>query len=208
MNAFVGRAACALLSLFAIAAAARGESEQALWRTQEINFTYHGYTTIYDCRTLSTKVSQLLFAAGARQGTSIRAESCAVMQPFGGAPTQMASMRINVTSPTLATAEAESDLARDSGRRALLNRLGVQSVPSAAFPAFWGSLDLARIDRANFRASDCELLQQIADQVLPKMAITVENMNSCSMSPHRLSKPTLKVLALLPAPETDATESS
>jgi hypothetical protein len=208
MNSIIGRAACVLLSPFVIAGAARAEGEQALWRTQEINFTYRGYTTIYDCRTLSTKVSQLLFAVGARQGTSIRAESCAVMQPFGGAPTQMASMRINVTSPTLATAEAESALARDSSRRVLLNRLGVQSAPEEAFPAFWGRLDLARIDRARFRASDCELLQQIADQVLPKMAITVENMNSCSMSPHRLSKPTLKVLALLPAPETDATESS
>lgn len=207
MNAFVGRAACALLSVFAIAAAARGESEQALWRTQEISFTYRGYMTMYDCRSLSTKVSQLLFAVGARQGTTVRAESCAVMQPFGGAPAQMASMRINVTSPALATAEAKADLAKHSSRRALLNRLGVQSAPEEAFRAFWSRLDLARIDRARLRASDCELLQQIADQVLPKMAITVENMNSCSMSPHRLSKPTLKVLALLPAPEVDAMES-
>jgi hypothetical protein len=208
MNAIFRHAILVLLCLCAISAMAGGNTEQALWRTQEINFIYRGYMTTYDCRTLSTKVSRLLLAVGARQGTSVKTEACNVVQPFGGTPTQLATMRLSVTSPARANAEMKSEIARDSSRRTLLSRLGVQIAPAEEFLAFWASMDVARIEHPTFSASDCELLEQFAAQVLPKMAIAVEYRKSCSSSPHRLSKPTLKVLALLPMPPADAVRGS
>jgi hypothetical protein len=207
MNNIMKRTALVLVALCATGAEARESAEQALWKTQEIQFTYRGYSTTYDCQALRAKVSQLLAAAGARHDTSVQSDACEVVHAVGGAPAQLVLMRLKVTSPAIATSQAEAEVAGAESRRELLKRLGKTSVPTTQFPALWVEGDLARAANAKLRASDCELLEQFADQVLPKMAIKEQRMSSCSSSSHRLKKPSLRIITLLPAPEVDAAES-
>jgi hypothetical protein len=193
-------AGLAILFTLTVAPAAQCEGVYALWRSQEIQFVYRGYTTVYACDALGLRVRQVLGAVGALEGTRVRTLGCNANWPFASA-----SLQISVVSPALSTAELKDEIAKDSSRRALLDRLGVQREPAEEFPALWQSVDLSRDRRLKLESSDCELLQQLREQVFPKLAIKVlAKSAACATSSHRFRRPALEVLALMPLPHADA----
>ena len=194
-----------VLLCFAIAPLARAEPQPAAWRVQDVRFVYRGSMTIYDCVHLGLKVRQILDAVGVHESTRIQTESCNVLQPAGGAPTQVVSMRIHLAAPAFATAELKAEQASASARNELLERLGAQRLSASEFAAVWVERDLSNTRGLKMSAGDCELLQQVREQLLSRLAVQVIGRErSCSSSPHRLRRPVLKVLALVPLPHADA----
>lgn len=193
-----------VLLCLAIAPFARAEPQTAAWKAQDVRFVYRSSLTIYDCEHLGSKMRQILHAVGAHASTRIQTESCNVLQPAGGTPAQVVSMRIQLTAPALATPELRAELRRESSRHELLKRFGVQTVSSDEFAAVWVKRDLSNMRGLRMDAGDCELLLQVREQVLSKLAVEVVGSDrSCSSSPHRLRRPVLKVLALVPLPHAD-----
>lgn len=205
MNAIKKYRVLGVLLGFAVAPLAFGEAQVAMWKAQDVRFIYRGYVTTYSCEILGRKIRHVLHAVGAHEVTTVRTESCNILQPLGAAPTQTASLRINLMSPAAASDELRSELDRNRGRAELLERFGIRPISNEDFRARWVERDIARESGIRFDAGDCELLQQLREQVLTKLAIKIlTHDRSCSRSPHRLRKPTLKVLALIAAPRMDA----
>lgn len=194
-----------VLLCLAVAPLARAEPHSAAWKMQDVRFVYRGTLTIYDCEILGSKVRQILDAVGAHESTRVQTESCNVLQPTGGAPAQVVSMRIHLTAPALATAELAAEQASAAARNELLKRLGAQPLALDEFPAAWIERDLSNMRGLKITAGDCELLRQVHEQLLSRLAVRVlRSDRSCSSSPHRLRRPVLKVLALMPLPHADA----
>ncbi len=194
----------AILWLSSFAALA-DETEPALWVSQEIHLVYRSQLTLYECASVRRKVMSILHALGAHASTDVRLQSCNISQPAGGPPSQLVSMQIHVLSAAPATAQLRAALAKRQSRRELLERLGARTSPPEEFTAVWRRVDLTADRELRLGSSDCELLEQLTQQVLPKLSVKVlARERFCSQSPHRLRKPTLKVLALKPAPHADS----
>lgn len=201
MNAIKKSCVLGILLSLAMSPLAFGEPHVAMWKSQDVRFIYRGYVTTYRCQILGSKVRAVLHAIGAHESTTIQAESCNVLQLAGGAPAQVASMRITLVSPALATPELRAELASTAARAELLERFGARSRLDTEFQAVWQQRDLASL---RMDSGDCELLQQLREQVLSKLAVQILGRDGpCSLSPHRLRKPTLRVLTLLPVPHAD-----
>ena len=173
--------------------------EHALWRAQDVPFTYRSNVTMYDCRTLQAKVSGVLVALGAHAATNVETFTCQVTH-LPNSSSQFARLRITLVSPVPATREARTEVAASAARVALLERMGVHTAVGKEFPAKWQLVDLVASRAVRLEASDCELLRQLSEQVLPHLAVNVVARNrNCSRSPQRLGKPTLEVRALVPS---------
>jgi hypothetical protein len=187
----------ALLSWLAPLTSAFGQTQAALWRAQDIEFVYRSQASLFDCNVLRLKVLQVVAELGAHGGTRVEPISCHVARA-AEVPSQLAALQIRIVSPALATTAAKDAALQGEGRRALLDRLGVESHPTGEFPAVWREVDVARASLTNFGREDCELLRQLRVQVLSKLAIRVlAHDRSCSAQ--RLRRPMLKVAVLLPA---------
>ena len=183
--------------------AAHAHAQAAFWRMQDMRFVYRGQETIYDCEVLQLKVQQVLGKVGARIGTHVEPIGCHVTRT-ADVPAQMATLQIRIVSPALASDEREQESARFESQRALLERLGVPTASTSEFPADWRDIDVVRAGAAKLDGGDCELLLQLREQVLSKLAVKVLAQDRrCSIQ--RLRQPTLKVAVLMPA-SGEATE--
>lgn len=197
----IARGSAALIPFACLAgsAVAMPEAQSAVWRTQDIRFHYRGQLTVYDCASLELKVRQLLVALGAHPVTRVEPQSCNVVH-LPNASTQVASMRIRLVSPALATQVPAVEAAASATRSELLRHLGIDEAPSGTFTATWQRIDVAAIEPLNLSSGDCELLSQLGAQVVPHLAVRIESRNRlCSSSPQRLTPPRLKVTALVAA---------
>ena len=185
-----------LLSSIAMSVA-HAHTQAAFWRSQDVRFVYRGQETIYDCEVLQQKVRQVLGEVGAHVGTRIEPIGCHVTRA-ADVPAQLATLQIRIVSPALATEKIEQESARFESQRALLERLGVQIASEGEFAADWRDVDVVRAGSGIFDGSDCELLRQLREQVLSKLAVKVLAQDRrCSVQ--RLRQPTLKVAVLMPA---------
>lgn len=202
------------LALLAIAClvlpwVARGETEHGLWKSQQIEMLYRGRITMYDCDVLRHKVQQVLGTIGAHESTEVNTTNCSNLLLSANSSVQVATLHISIVSPARVTPQLRAELARDWSRQELLDRLGAKHVPSEEFPVYWRSVDVAGDERLKLTARDCELLQQLRKQVLPKLAVKVMARDShCSTSPQRLRAPRLKIMALMPVPSPDAIDNA
>lgn len=193
----IGFAICATLTAGLLAAAAAAAHTQAAyWRTQDIKFVYRGQSSLYDCASLRIKVQQVLGEIGAQVGTRVDPLGCHISN--FAVPTQIATLQIMIVSPAPATSELEQELARLEGRRELLERLGAKPPPTEEFPAGWQDVDIARTSTARFGSVDCELLRQLREQVLSKLAVRVLAYDR-TCSTQRMRPPKLTVAVLVPA---------
>ena len=192
-------AAVASACLFTLAPASNADDVRAVWKSQAIHFEYVGRTTAYSCGTLVAKIRQVLGAIGVRD-VNVAANSCRVNTTVGEPTLQIASLQVDFSSPAPATPLVMRELAKDAGRRELLQRLGAPVRPTQEFPAVWQTVDLAADRHLRLGSGDCELLRQLTRQVFKKIAVeVVARDSSCSASPQRLSKPKLKLRTLTPA---------
>jgi hypothetical protein len=125
----------------------------AVWKEQHLSFYYMGRTSRYSCNGLRDKVRAMLLELGARRDLTITALGC----EDSAARVRQASPGPNLTmvfsSPVLADSTAKPLHAGD-----------LSSV-DAAFEAFSITSDAFR----NMEIADCELVEEFARQVLPKL---------------------------------------
>jgi hypothetical protein len=122
-----------------------GNPLPAVWKEQHMNFLYAGRTSRYSCDGLQEKLRALLLELGARRDLRVTAAGCEQPTP---------SLQLVFSSPALPEAAAKP-----------LHRGDLKPV-DARFERFILTSDAFR----NFGIADCELVEDFARQVLPKLA--------------------------------------
>ena len=126
----------------------------AVWKEQHLNFFYEGQTSRYSCAGLRDKVRAMLLDLGARRDLSVTALGCE-------RPTSQ--VRLADVGPSLSLVFSAPVLP-DARLRPL--RAGDLTAVDARFERFVITADVFR----NMGAADCELVQDFARQILPKLA--------------------------------------
>jgi hypothetical protein len=134
------------------AAAIGGDPMPAVWKQRRLDFFYKGRMARYTCDGLRDKVRAMLLDLGARRDVKIVTIGC---DDNGRLPVNSAGPSLNIifSSPALpdasATPQTPGDLAATDAR----------------FEAFTIAGDAFR----NMGISDCELVEEFARQILPKL---------------------------------------
>lgn len=135
-------------------AAPAGNPRAAVWKDQRVEFFYVGRTSRYSCDGLRDKVRAMLLDLGARRDLSIVAVGCVGYGHMQGSP---AGLRLKIEFSSPALPEPRAKPVRDGDLAAL----------DARFQAFTVSSDAFR----GMGIGDCELVQQFAQQLLPKLTV-------------------------------------
>lgn len=194
-----GSIAALVLAVGAQAFAADEQPVTAKWKVQEIRFAYSGFTTWYSCEAAEQKIKSILLTLGAHPSTDVDATGC-----DSNRPSKVFFVTITAATPVPA-AEAEKTPAEKS-REELLKRLGVkQEVSDEEFLATWTSVDLAKEKRLRLEPGDCELIEDLRDEVFPKLGIKIEE-DRVVCTPNRLGiqPPQIRVSALKRVESADA----
>ena len=170
---------------------------EAVWKVQSLSFAYSGYATIYSCDALLDKVRAILQILGARETLRIRSWGCTDMVTHG-------RMDITLESPVEATPENILALTTYDSTQELVARMRNEQLTSAEdvrrFPATWKTISMSRDRQLKLGPSDCELVDQLSRDVLPRMAIRVEHDRlRCSAVFGNIGQPQLRVAALVAA---------
>lgn len=191
--------AMAPLGTAAADAPAPAESVEAVWKAQQMNFEYRGYSTSYSCRSLEEKLELILRSVGAREDLQLRSYACD--EQMG-----IARFQVLLQSPVVASPENIRELTTHDAKGELIARVNGEQLPSAAdlprFTAVWKTVSFARDRRMRLERGDCELVQQLRRQILPRMSVQiVKDDVRCSSSMGNIGPPRLTVSALVPAEE-------
>ncbi len=196
-------ALAAVLVLAASVASAQSDKQaqpdeavvEAVWKPQRMNFAFHGYSTLYSCRSLQEKLEKILLTVGARGGIQLRTYSC---------DDQMATARFQIAlaSPVEATPENVQALTTYDSQDELLARVRGERLASAEdvqrFPAVWKTISFARSREMRLAPGDCELVQQLRRHILPRMSVQIVSDQVRCSSFGNIGKPRLTVSALVP----------
>jgi hypothetical protein len=132
-----------------------GDSLPAVWKDQHLRLTYLGRTSRYSCDGLREKVRTLLIELGARRDLKVAAVSCAELGEQLQAGNFIPSVDVSFASPALPDPAARPRHAEDA------------AAVEARFEPFVITNDAFR----NMGMGDCELVQDFARQILPKLAV-------------------------------------
>jgi len=187
----------AAVAYITIAAPVAADSVEAVWKPQQVSFEYRGYSTTYSCRSLEDKLELILRSVGAREDVQLRSYACD--EQIG-----IARFEILLQSPVVATEDNLRELATHDARDELIARVNGEKLPSAAdvprFAAVWKTVSFARDRRMRLERGDCELVQQLRRQILPRMSVHIVRDNvRCSSGMGNIGPPRLTVSALVPA---------
>lgn len=177
---------------------------QATWKTQEIRYSYTGFTTAYNCDAAEDRIKAILRALGAHEQTKVSATGCNFNRPSR-------NFFITITTATpVPVSEAPAKSPADASKDELLKRLGVASAQlEGTFPAEWKTVELSRNRRLNLEGGDCELMEGIKDRVLPKLGLKVISSRvQCIPRQVSIQPPELTVSALLPLAKPDEPQAS
>jgi len=180
-------------------APARDARIAAVWKVQQLTFEYRGYSTLYGCRSLQQKLKVILIGVGAREGIDLRSYYC-------DEQSGIARFQIRIESPVIATPENVRALTTHDARQELVARVNGTRLDSAAdvqsFAAVWRTVSFARDRGMRLAAGDCELVQQIRQQILPQLSVQIlyDNVH-CSAAFGNIAPPRLTVSALVAANE-------
>ena len=131
-----------------------GNPMPAVWKEHRLDFFYMGRTSRYSCEGLRDKVRALLLDLGARRDLKVTALGCEENAPGPHRGSINPSLSIVFSSPSLP----------DPAAKPL--RAGDLSAADARFEAFTLTSDAFR----NLGVGDCELVEEFAHQILPKLA--------------------------------------
>jgi hypothetical protein len=132
-------------------ASANSTHELAVWVPMQLNFVYRHFTTEYSCDGLAARMKSLLLKLGARPDLDVRGYGCT--QLSGPDPLAGVKIRMNV----LEVAGARPGLG-----------------------AHWQRVDLLADRNIMEAASDCELIEQVAQKILPLFTVrNVEYSATC-----------------------------
>ena len=177
------------LSLPVSAGAAEGaappaDAQPAVWAPKELHFVFMGFTAHYSCDGLRDKIQRVLGELGARDGFRVAYAGCSA--PFGK-PDPFPGVRINMQ---------------------VLQPAGANEKSGDVVGAHWRRVDLHLDKDPVWEASDCELLEQIKQKILPLFATrNVDFASNCV--PHQAYLGTrLAADVLVPDPKGDKTLAS
>ena len=136
--------------------AAPGDAAAAVWAPKQLHFVFQGFTAHYSCDGLRDKILHVLTELGARPDLEVTFAGCS--SPLGRPdPFPGVNIKMNVLQP----ADPKDTSAQVVG-------------------AHWRRVEL-HLDRDPvWEASDCELLEQIKERILPLFATrNVEFASNC-----------------------------
>jgi hypothetical protein len=197
-------ALCSSLLLPLASHAADGSAPvQAGWKTQEIRYSYTGFTTAYDCDAAEDRIKAILKALGAHAQTRVSAQGCTLNRPSR-------NFFITITTATPVPVADLSKTPAQTSRDELLKRLGVQAAQlDETFPAEWKTVQLSRDRKLDLEPGDCELMEGLRDHVLPKLSVKIQADDvRCIPRQVSLQTPELTVSALVPLAKPDAAAAS
>jgi hypothetical protein len=171
----------------------------SVWHLQKIEFNYRSTNIYYSCDGLRRKVVAIMKAIGARDDVSVD------IRCRNGAITNDAMTMITLATPVEATPENVAALTTYSTETQLAARLNKVQLPTAndidRFPADWRKVELNRTRGVKLDAGDCDLVDELIDQVFPRLPVRVlKKRISCSQGSVSRMGPTLQVAALMAAP--------
>jgi hypothetical protein len=182
----------AILSICTQSMAADETVVPSRWKIQEINYSYIGFTTAYDCDSAARKLKRILETLGAHPDTQVRTAGCPTNRPSR-------NFFIMITAVIPVPADELKLTSADQSRQELLKRLGVRNqLLDVEFPGTWKSVDLPKERRLDIRPGDCELIEGLRDKVLPKLNVKIEY-DKVKCMPNRIGiqPPQLRVSALV-----------
>lgn len=156
------------------------EAQSATWVPKQLNFVYQGFTTRYSCDGLRDKVRTALLRLGARRHDLLVRElgcsaSAGVPDRFPGV-----SIKMFVLQPAAAGTDA-----------------------ATLVPAHWKPVNLKLDNSAVADAGECELVEQIAQKLLPLFATrNVDVKTACVPHQLRATGPLLRAEVLTPDEST------
>jgi hypothetical protein len=177
---------------------------QAVWKPVEIKYSYVGFTTAYNCDAFEQKVRNILLRLGAPEQTRVRANGCIDVNR----PSRNFFVRIN-SAAVIPASEAKEPA--DKATRELAERLTGKKDPlkTDPFPAQWKTVELSRDRRLDLQPGDCELMEGLSKDVLPKLSIKiVSDRVLCTPNNLSITTPELTVSALVPLPKADESSSA
>jgi hypothetical protein len=156
---------------------------------------------VYSCDVLLDKVRVILQSLGARDSLRIRSLGCNDMMTHG-------RMEITLESPVEATPENIEAITTYDSKQVLVARVRNEELVHAEdvqrFPATWKTVSMSRDRSLKLGPSDCELVEQLRRDVLPRMSIRVEHERlRCSAVFGNIGQPQLRVAALVALPQAD-----
>ena len=183
----------------AVTSSAAAGSVEAVWKAQQVNFEYRGYSTTYSCQSLEEKLQVILSSVGARKDVQLRSYAC--NEQLG-----VARFQVLLQSPVMATPDNIRELTTHDAKAELIARVnGEQPATPEDVPRFtavWKTVSFSRDRRMRLERGDCELVQQVRQQILPRMSVQIVKDNvRCSSSFGNVGPPRLTVSALVPAEE-------
>lgn len=195
---WVDFARAAMLLLAAGVASAQPQPDEvveAVWKPQQMNFVYHGYSTLYSCRSLQDKLQKILSTVGARGGIELRAYSC-------DDQLSTARFQIALASPVEATPQNVQEITTYDAQDELMARVRGEHLASGEdlqrFPAVWKTISFARSREMKLAPGDCELVLQLRRHILPRMSVQIVS-DQVRCSPFgNIGNPRLTVSALVP----------
>jgi hypothetical protein len=172
---------------------------QAGWKTQEIRYSYTGFTTAYDCNAAEDRIKAILRALGAHEQTRVSAQGCDFNRPSR-------NFFITITAATPVPSADVPKAQPATSRDELLKRLGVAPKQlDETFPAEWKIVKLSRDRKLDLSPGDCELMEGLRDHVLPKLSVKiVADRVQCIPRQVSMQTPELTVTALVPLAKPDA----
>ena len=143
----------------------------------------------------------ILQSLGARDSLRIRSLGCTDMVTHG-------RMEITLESPVEATPENIEAITTYDSKQVLVARVRneelVHTEDVHRFPATWKTVSMSRDRNLKLGPSDCELVEQLRRDVLPRMSIRVEHERlRCSAVFGNIGQPQLRVAALVALPTPD-----
>jgi hypothetical protein len=131
-----------------------GDPLPAVWKEQHMTFSYLGRTSRYSCEGLRDKMHAMLVDMGARRDLVITAIGCVDTTPSARTGWLSPSLNIIFSSPALPDPAAKP----------------VHPGDLAAVDARYEPFTLTSDAFRNLGIADCELVEEFAHQVLPKLA--------------------------------------
>ena len=170
---------------------------EAVWKSQQMNFEYRGYSTIYSCQSLEDKLEMILRSVGAREDVQLRSYVC--NDQIG-----IARFQVLLQSPVVATTENIRDITAHDTQDELIARVNGEKLATPEdlprFAAVWKTVSFSRDRSMRLERGDCELVQQLRQQILPRMSVQIVKDNvRCSSSLGNVGPPRLTVSALVRA---------
>jgi hypothetical protein len=134
-------------------AACAADLDEAVWKEQRLDFSYLGRTARYSCDGLRDKMRSLLLDMGARRDLKVSVSACNESPPLGKGYLGP-QLHLVFSSPVLPQAGLQA--LHPGDLKAVSARYQPFTLTSNAFK--------------NYGVGDCELVEEFARQILPKLS--------------------------------------